>query len=177
MLRSLVGSEMCIRDSGDGDPANDVDLEGRWVQVIYDTEGKKNVKLTVYDESERNSVYMVVDVAKSPFDIKTSFEENSASILLIVLVCGAGLVLAQRYRENKELESENKKEVVSIDQLFDGTDEKITEQKQIKNEIEEGFENSTSRPSRDIDFDDSEENKIAINNILSEEDIEALFEE
>jgi len=85
--------------------------------------------------------------------------------------------LAQRYRENKELESENEKEVVSIDQLFDGTDEKITEQKQIKNEIEEGFENSTSRPSKDIDFDDSVENKIAINDILSEEDIEALFEE
>ena len=169
--------DISIDSDGDGDPANDVDLEGRWVQVIYDTEGKKNVKLTVYDESESNSVYMVVDVAKSPFDIKTSFKENSASILLIVLVCGAGLVLAQRYRENKELESENKKEVVSIDQLFDGTDGKITEQKQIKNEIEEGFENSTSGPSKDIDFDDSEENKIAINDILSEEDIEALFEE
>ena len=120
---------------------------------------------------------MVVDVAKSPFDIKTSFKENSASILLIVLVCGAGLVLAQRYRENKELGSENEKEFVSIDQLFDGTDGKITEQKQIKNEIEEKVEDFTSEPSKEIDFDNSEENKIAINNILSEEDIEALFEE
>ena len=120
---------------------------------------------------------MVVDVAKSPFDIKTSFKQNSASILLIVLVCGAGLVLAQRYRENKKIESEDEKEVVSIDQLFDATDGKITEQKQIKNEIEEGFENSTSGPSKDIDFDDSEENKVAINDILSDEDIEALFEE
>ena len=117
--------DISIDSDNDGDPANDVDKEGRWVQVIYDTEGKKNVKLTVYDESESSSVYMVVDVAKSPFDIKTSFKQNSASILLIVLVCGAGLVLAQRYRESNESESEKEEEVMSIDQLFDRADGKL----------------------------------------------------
>ena len=139
--------------------------------------GKKNVKLTVYDESESSSVYMVVDVAKSPFDIKTSFKQNSASILLIVLVCGAGLVLAQRYRESNESESEKEEEVMSIDQLFDRVDGKIIEEKEIKNEIRQEIEDFTSTSIKGIDYDEPEENKIPINNILSEEDIEALFEE
>ena len=169
--------DISIDSDNDGDPANDVDKEGRWVQVIYDTEGKKNVKLTVYDESESSSVYMVVDVAKSPFDIKTSFKQNSASILLIVLVCGAGLVLAQRYRESNESESEKEEEVMSIDQLFDRADGKIIEEKEIKNEIRQEIEDFTSTSIKGIDYDEPEENKIPINNILSEEDIEALFEE
>ncbi|MBD50983.1 MAG: hypothetical protein CMB08_03560 [Euryarchaeota archaeon] len=169
--------DISIDSDNDGDPANDVDKEGRWVQVIYDTEGKKNIKLTVYDESESNSVYMVVDVAKSPFDIKTSFKQNSASILLIVLVCGAGLVLAQRYRESKELESKNEEGVMSIDQLFDRTDRKITQEKEIKNESRKEIEDFISSPSKGIDYDVLEEDKMPINNILSEEDIEALFEE
>jgi len=169
--------DISIDSDNDGDPANDVDKEGRWVQVIYDTEGKKNVKLTVYDESESSSVYMVVDVAKSPFDIKTSFKQNSASILLIVLVCGAGLVLAQRYRESNESESEKEEEVMSIDQLFDRADGKIIEEKEIKYEIRQEIEDFTSTSIKGIDYDEPEENKIPINNILSEEDIEALFEE
>jgi len=169
--------DISIDSDNDGDPANDVDKEGRWVQVIYDTEGKKNVKLTVYDESESSSVYMVVDVVKSPFDIKTSFKQNSASILLIVLVCGAGLVLAQRYRESNESESEKEEEVMSIDQLFDRADGKIIEEKEIKYEIRQEIEDFTSTSIKGIDYDEPEENKIPINNILSEEDIEALFEE
>jgi len=169
--------DISIDSDNDGDPANDVDKEGRWVQVIYDTEGKKNIKLTVYDESESNSVYMVVDVAKSPFDIKTTFKQNSASILLIVLVCGTGLVLAQRYRENRELESKDEEGIMSIDQLFDRTDGKITQEKEIKNESRKEIEDFTSSPSKGIDYDVLEEDKMPINNILSEEDIEALFEE
>lgn len=169
--------DISIDSDNDGDPANDVDKEGRWVQVIYDTEGKKNIKLTVYDESESNSVYMVVDVAKSPFDIKTTFKQNSASILLIVLVCGTGLVLAQRYRESRELESKDEEGIMSIDQLFDRTDGKITQEKEIKNESRKEIEDFTSSPSKGIDYDVLEEDKMPINNILSEEDIEALFEE
>ena len=169
--------DISVDSDNDGNPANDVDKEGRWVQVIYDTEGKKNIKLTVYDESESNSVYMMVDVAKSPFDIKTTFKQNSASILLIILICGAGIILAQRYRESKELESENDKEVISVDELFDGTDEKVTEEEEIKNESREGIENFTSNSSEIVENHDSQEDKIPINNILSEEDIEALFEE
>jgi hypothetical protein len=169
--------DISIDSDNDGDPANDVDKEGRWVQVIYDTEGKKNVKLTVYDESESNSVYMVVDVAKSPFDIKTTFKQNSASILLIVLFCGAGFTIAQRYRESEESESKKDGEIMSIDQLFDRTDEKIIEEKEIKNESRIEIENFTSNASKGNDYDDLGENKIPVNNILSEEDIEALFEE
>ena len=82
-------TDVSVDSDNDGDPSNDVDIQGRWVQVIYDTEGKKNVKLTVYDESESNSVYMVVNVAKSPFDFTTSIKQNSASILLIITDCSS----------------------------------------------------------------------------------------
>ena len=71
---------------GDGNPSNDVDMMGRWIQVRYDNEGKKVVKLTVYDESESNSITMVVDVDKAPFNLGTSVKEKSSSILLLVLI-------------------------------------------------------------------------------------------
>jgi hypothetical protein len=169
--------DISIDSDNDGDPANDIDMQGKWVQVIYDTEGRKNIKLTVYDETESNSVYMIVDVAKSPFDIKTTFKENSALILLIVLVCAAGLIFGQRYRESKELEPKNEKDIVSIDQLFDEADIINTEEAEIKNKIKEEIEDFATEPLSEIDYDVAEDNKIAINNILSEKDIEALFEE
>ena len=87
------------------------------------------------------------------------------------------MVLAQRYRESNESESEKEEEVMSIDQLFDRADGKIIEEKEIKNEIRQEIEDFTSTSIKGIDYDEPEENKIPINNILSEEDIEALFEE
>ncbi|MFL2963184.1 MAG: CARDB domain-containing protein [Candidatus Thalassarchaeaceae archaeon] len=169
--------DISVDSDNDGDPANDVDMQGRWVQVIYDTEGMKNVKLTVYDESESNSVYMVVDVAKAPFDFKTSFKENSASILLIILIGVAGIVLAQRYRESKVVESEKEEVPISIDQLFDDSELKTSKEEKIGNEVKEETESMPSESLNQINFDKLEEDKIAINEILSDEDIEALFEE
>ena len=87
------------------------------------------------------------------------------------------MVLAQRYRESNESESEKEEEVMSIDQLFDRADGKIIEEKELKNEIRQEIEDFTSTSIKGIDYDEPEENKIPINNILSEEDIEALFEE
>lgn len=171
-------TDVSVDSDNDGDPSNDVDIQGRWVQVIYDTEGKKNVKLTVYDESESNSVYMVVNVAKSPFDFTTSIKQNSASILLIILIALAGTILTLRNKENKESDAREEESAVSIDQIFDNLDDEIEKNKRkLKRKIEEENKEIISESLSVINLEESEKDKMTINEVLSEEDIEALFEE
>ena len=169
--------DISVDSDNDGDPSNDIDMQGRWVQVIYETEGKKNVKLTVYDESESNSVYMVVNVAKSPFDFTTSVKQNSASILLIILIATTGTIITLRNKENKESDA-REKSTVSIDQLFDESNNELEKEKIMsENKIEKGSIEIITESSSVINLEESEKDKMTINEILSEEDIEALFEE
>ena len=169
--------DISVDSDNDGDPSNDIDMQGRWVQVIYETEGKKNVKLTVYDESESNSVYMVVNVAKSPFDFTTSVKQNSASILLIILIATTGTIIILRNKENKESDA-REKSTVSIDQLFDESNNELEKEKIMsENKIEKGSIEIITETSSVINLEEPEKDKMTINEILSEEDIEALFEE
>jgi uncharacterized membrane protein len=89
----------------------------------------------------------------------------------------AGIVLAQRYQESKVVESEKEEAPISIDQLFDDSELKTSKEEKIGNEVKEETERMPSESLPQINFDKLEEDKIAINEILSDEDIEALFEE
>ena len=173
---------------GDGNPSNDVDMMGRWIQVRYDNEGKKVVKLTVYDESESNSITMVVDVDKAPFNLGTSVKENSSSILLLVLILISALVLTTRYMKNTATKPSFPKIADSdIDSLFESTEGNNSEVKlQEELGIITGFrkpitENSVISQNfsgeNPIQLNDMQNEELSVNDVLNDEDIEALFEE
>ena len=50
--------DITVDSNGDGNPANDVDYTGRWIEFSYDSGGPKKVQLTVLDDSSSHSVTM-----------------------------------------------------------------------------------------------------------------------
>ena len=50
--------------NGDGNPANDIDMTGQWIEFDYSSSGLKQVKLTVNDEDSSHSVLMEIEVSK-----------------------------------------------------------------------------------------------------------------
>ena len=49
---------------GDGDPTNDVDRQGKWIEVSFPQEGLKTVRMTAYDEGGGASVTLSIQVEK-----------------------------------------------------------------------------------------------------------------
>ena len=44
-------TDVSVDSDGDGDPTNDVDYMGRWIEISYESGGSKTAKLTVLDDS------------------------------------------------------------------------------------------------------------------------------
>ena len=75
---------------GDGDPSNDVDFSGRWIEFTYASGGLKMVKLTVVDDSSSHSVTMDLQVADPP----ARFSESLISNLIPISIASLILILA-----------------------------------------------------------------------------------
>jgi len=69
---------------GDGDPENDVDMQGRWIEFDYSSSGLKEVKLTVMDEDSSHSVLMEIEVTEKPNNIVGTVKSNILPILFFV---------------------------------------------------------------------------------------------
>ena len=141
--------------------------------ISYDDEGKKVVKLTVYDESESNSITMVVDVSKAPLNFENRIKENSSTILLLILISTGGVFLSIRYRNKEDDKTTNNKlKDSNLDQLFDS----IGSNKSI-NYADMASDTSELKNNHAIESSTLEKQILTPNAILSEDDIEALFEE
>ncbi len=174
---------------GDGNPSNDVDMIGRWVQVMYSKEGKKVVKLTVYDEIESNSITMIVEVGKAPFNLEKTIKNNTSSILLLILISSIVLFMSIRYKQNLAEKPIKKSSInLNIDELFDDkSDEDVQNEKSENmklpnnpkmNIMDENLNINSNLSINKIPDSYIMENEISsLNDILNEQDIEALFEE
>ncbi|MFL2975777.1 MAG: CARDB domain-containing protein [Candidatus Thalassarchaeaceae archaeon] len=104
---------------GDGDPANDVDYTGRWIEFSYDSGGPKKAQLTVLDDSSSHSVIMDLEVADKPATISGTIQ---SSIGLIIVVLAASSLAAWTFlRPGSKDEKEMPKGLqgMDIDAAFD----------------------------------------------------------
>ena len=138
-LRRLIKEEMHIllesadTDSdGDGDPANDVDRQGMWVEVSFSEEGLKTIRMTAFDEGEGASITLSIQVKKKPFGVSTLIGDYGVYIGLVALIAILLVVLLQRMRSPQSdisPPSHSEKEFrkirgrkVSMDDAFDDPD-------------------------------------------------------
>jgi len=104
---------------GDGNPANDVDYTGRWIEFSYDSGGPKKAQLTVLDDSSSHSVIMDFEVADKPVTISGTIK---SSIGLIIIVLAATSLVAWTFlRPGSKDEKEMPKGLqgMDIDAAFD----------------------------------------------------------
>jgi len=184
---------------GDGDPANDVDFTGRWIEFTYGTGGMKQVKLTVLDESESHSVTMDIEVEEAPFSLGESIQTN-LSLLVLVIFALVGIAFAVQRLLPMEGESEDSpptRTPVDIDEAFDPPNPEPQQRvvdapasvpeppgdlttREILPELDDALEELTgSRPdSGPESAPGGPASELSpINEVLDQEDIEALFEE
>ena len=82
--------DITLDSDGDGDPANDVDYTGRWIEFSYDSGGSKKAKLTVLDDSSSHSVTMDLQVAEAPVTFSEELTSNIVPIIFTLIVVSAG---------------------------------------------------------------------------------------
>ncbi len=112
---------------GDGDPTNDVDREGMWIEVSFSNEGTRTVQMTAFDEGEGSSMTLVIEVKKEPFSFGGMMADYGLYIVLIVLILILVTVLVQRMRPPEvvveapvvENVSRRRGRKISMDDAFD----------------------------------------------------------
>tara|TARA_B100001113_G_scaffold194653_1_gene159667 strand:- start:350 stop:1066 length:717 start_codon:yes stop_codon:yes gene_type:complete len=77
--------DVTVDSDGDGNPANDVDYTGRWIEFSYDSGGPKKAQLTVLDDSSSHSVIMDLEVADKPTTISGTIQSNIGLIIIFLL--------------------------------------------------------------------------------------------
>ncbi|MDP7002466.1 MAG: CARDB domain-containing protein [Candidatus Thalassarchaeaceae archaeon] len=193
--------DIAFDSDGDGNPANDVDFTGRWIEFTYDSSGLKQAKLTVMDESSSHSVTMEIDVADAPASLSTRITSNPAilALLVLALVCGAfGL---QRFLANSPDPEKDEKSPVVPNLDFDDAPENEDPEPpsspegtsdpppdwpieplpmEETPELGDVFEELTGHrpePAKDESIDLPQDFPDPLNGVMEQEDIEALFEE
>ena len=160
---------------GDGDPSNDIDYEGRWIEFSYSDGGKKQAKLTVSDESTSHSVTMEILVSRK----SSNLSMNTVIPSFIII---ASIVIFFLYRKNTEVlirkdsseGHQNPSDSASSQLSLEKNDFMFRDQYQEFLESNEKIEKETPKLSEN-DLNSQFENTLP-NNILDDEDIEALFD-
>jgi hypothetical protein len=193
--------DVTVDSDGDGNPENDVDMQGRWIEFTYDSGGMKQVKLTVTDDDgESHSVTMDIEVEEAPFRLGESIQTNLPLLTLIIMVL-VGIGYAMQRLLSIEEESgglTSSKPPVDVDAAFDlpgpeplqQPDEAIAlvpeppsepTAQDILPELDDVLEELTGRrpdpPKPESATEDPVSEQGPLNEALDQEDIEALFEE
>jgi hypothetical protein len=115
---------------GDGNPANDVDREGRWIEVSFSSEGIRTVQMTAFDEGAGSSITLVIQDEKEPFSFGVLMADYGIYIGLFGLIVILVAVLIQRMRPPEVVVeasvtgnvSKRRGRRVSMDDAFDDPD-------------------------------------------------------
>ena len=115
---------------GDGDPANDVDRQGPWIEVSFASEGTRTIQMTAFDEGSGSSITLVIEVQKEPFSFGVLMADYGIYIGLLGLIAILVTVLILRMRPPEvvveasvmENVSRRRSRGVSMDDAFDDPD-------------------------------------------------------
>ena len=111
-----------VDSDGDGDPENDIDIQGQWIEWTFNGYGSRTVKMTALDEGEGASVTLTVVILEAPFSLG-EFVSDYGIILAFVLivVIGAAVVLQKRGGSGRRAgpDSALGRKRISMDDAFD----------------------------------------------------------
>ena len=89
--------DISVDSNGDGDPENDVDIQGQWIEWTFNGYGSRTVKMTAVDESGGSSVTLTVVILEAPFSMGEFIGSYGIIIaFVLIVVIGAAVVLQRR---------------------------------------------------------------------------------
>ena len=182
---------------GDGNPSNDVDFTGRWIEFTYDSDGAKQAKLTVLDESSSHSVTMEIQVAEAPFSLSATIKSNIAPILLAILAIVGAVFAISRMGLGKGEDTPKHEAPMDFEAAFDEPIESPSDpeerfrpplggpEQSLEDPIIDGLDELLSVHSEDSKVDIPPAPELGqpapaedpVKPLLDKEDIEALFDD
>tara|TARA_B100001250_G_scaffold177870_1_gene152884 strand:- start:1565 stop:2698 length:1134 start_codon:yes stop_codon:yes gene_type:complete len=115
--------DTAVDSDGDGDPENDVDIQGQWIEWTFNGYGSRTVKMTAVDESGGASVTLTVVILEAPFSMGEFIGSYGIIIAFVLIVLiGAAVVLQRRSpkaRHHSGPDSTVGRRRVSMDDAFD----------------------------------------------------------
>ena len=181
---------------GDGNPANDIDVEGSIIELVFNEEGTIIVQLTVNDGDATDSMILTIQVQKAPFSVVGLVSSPFFIIFIVSIIVGVGgFLFLQKKKEVYDIPLMNQLKKISMDDAFDdeGFDpfSEDKERRQVKSNrvvektVSEPIEEEekpkvdylTEIDAEQIESDGTAPNVASINEVLSTEDIEALLDE
>ena len=185
--------DVTVDSDGDGDPANDIDYTGRWIEFSYDSGGPKKAKLTVLDDSSSHSVTMDLEVADAPETFSEALMSNLAPLIFALIAISVGAWAVMRNPTKGHLDEPKGNQGIDFDAAFDEPDlpagdstemfappeYRPSEETSILDDLDEVLGELTGRKTDTPDVPElpSAPSLDDTNSNLDQEDIEALFEE
>jgi len=111
--------DVTVDSDGDGNPANDVDYTGRWIEFSYDSGGPKKAQLTVLDDSSSHSVIMDLEVADKPTTISGTIQSNIGLIIIFLLAVSLAAWAFSRTKTKDQEEVPKGSQEIDFDAAFD----------------------------------------------------------
>lgn len=112
-----------VDSDGDGNPSNDIDHVGIWLEWKTDSHGTRSVKLTVSDETLVDSVSITLMIEEAPFSFADLVSSPIFIILIILVLAGGGGFAYMQMRKPEDLieapPEARRGRKVSMDDAFD----------------------------------------------------------
>jgi hypothetical protein len=182
---------------GDGNPANDIDVEGNIIELVFDVEGTVIVQLTVNDGDATDSIILTIQVQKAPFSVVGLVSSPIFIVFILIIMAGGGgyLFLQKKKEEVYDEPLMSKRRKISMDDAFDdaGFDPFSEDKERRRVQSNREVEKTSSEPIKveekimvdyltEMDAEqkesvETEPNVVSLNEVLSTEDIEALLGE
>ena len=123
---------MCIRDrdtsvdsDGDGNAANDIDIQGKWIEWTFSGSGSRTVSMTAVDEGPGSSITLTVIISEAPFSLGDFMASYGLIIVLMLIASVIGAVFVIRNRQSNiepldtQVDQTSRLKKVSVDDAFD----------------------------------------------------------
>jgi len=114
-----------VDSDGDGNAANDIDIQGKWIEWTFTGSGSRTVSMTAVDEGPGSSITLTVIVSEAPFSLGEFMASYGLVIMAIVIISIAGAVFVIRNRQSgvgsfdPQIDQTSRLKRVSMDDAFD----------------------------------------------------------
>ena len=114
-----------VDSDGDGNAANDIDIQGKWIEWTFTGSGSRTVSMTAVDEGPGSSITLTVIISEAPFSLGDFMASYGLIIVLMLIVSIVGVVFVIRNRQSNvqsldpQVDQTSRLKKVSVDDAFD----------------------------------------------------------
>ena len=118
-----------VDSDGDGDAANDVDIQGKWIEWSFVGSGNRGISMTALDEGQGSSATLTLTVSAAPFSLGEFVSSYGIMIIVVVLIALSGGFMLVKNRSPPSdsglvsgMDQTKSLKKVSVDDAFDDPD-------------------------------------------------------